>query len=210
MGLGPYRKIAMVKFRGFFAFGFGPIGDGQGLRNFWERRVCTVANLEAFEGREGAVVLAVIGGFVAVGFIEEVLFAEDVVGEGGAVGGGSFDGLGGHFAVEVDLLDGPGAALAPEGDGHFLDADVFGAGLGVEVTGEVGEEFVEGGLGFAVDDDGGGEHAVFGLGFGGGLGAFLVAFWGGGAVGLGSVGAGCGDPGGGWRWFLVGSLVGHC
>ena len=129
MGLGPCRKIAMVEFRGFFAFGFGPIGDGQGLRNFWERRVRAVANLEAFEGREGAVVLAVIGGFVAVGFIEEVLFAEDVVGEGGAVGGGSFDGLGGHFAVEVDLLDGPSAALAPEGDSHFLDADLFGAGL---------------------------------------------------------------------------------
>ena len=89
--------------------------------------------------------------------------------------------LTGHFAVEIEFLDGPGAHLTPVGDDHFIDGGVFGFGVGA-VGGDEGlEEGVEAGFGFAVEDDGFGEHAVVDLS-GGGDGAFLLAFPGGGAV----------------------------
>ena len=118
----------------------------------------------------GAAELALEGRFVAEGEGERVaVTAEGAEGEGGAEGGGGGFVLAGHFAVEVGFLDGPGAELAPIGDDHFVDEGEFGFSDGTVGGNEGVEEGVEAGFGFAVEDDGLGEHAVGNAVVGGGL-----------------------------------------
>ena len=164
---------------------------------------------EEREVAESAVILTFIGRFVAVGEGLGIAFvlAEGTEGEGGAKGGGGggVGGvLGGDFAVEIDGLEGDDATLTPGGDGHAVDDVEFGFGGGA-VGGDVGiEEGEEAGFGFTLDDDGFGEHAVGDLGASC-LGAFLMAFLCGWALGEGSVGASGGEfAGGGFGRLLDG------
>jgi len=92
-------------------------------------------------------------------------------GVGGAVVGKGEGGLedGGKLAaeglllvllmVEEDVFEGDGAAEAPLGEGHFLDAEVFGEVEGLEAMDEGAEEFLEAFGRFAVEGDGGGRES---------------------------------------------------
>ena len=76
---------------------------------------------EELEVAHGAAEPAVVGGFVAEGFLENLAFV--IEGIGGLAG---FDGVGeggmlaADFLVELSLSGGPGAQLTPIGNGHFL------------------------------------------------------------------------------------------
>ena len=167
--------------------------------------------LEEFEFTDGAGELAVEGGFMAEGVGEGVSAIIHVaIGDGGGDGGRGGDGDGGHefgdFAVEIVLLDGPGAHLTPAGGGHVIDEGAFRFGAGAVFEEEGVDEDVEAFAGFAGEHDGLGEHAVAEVFAGGGAGGFAGV--GGGAVGEGSVGAGGGlaTVGG---WFGGGRVGGH-
>lgn len=126
--------------------------------------------LEAFEAGEGAVELALDGGFVAHEGVDPGLVGQGgVFVEGPVVFSGPFDGAG-------DMLDlgAEGAAEPPVGDGNFLDEEVFEGADGMEVVDETGKEVLEILAGFvdvfALDDDTPGQEAVFeGVEFGAGL-----------------------------------------
>lgn len=132
-----------------------------------------VIGREGDELIEGAVELAVEGGFVAVDEVEDAgLIGESAEGAGGADGGGTVGVVEGHFLVDDGLFDTPGAHLAPVGGGEFLDEGAGGGGGGLMFEGELMEEFIEEGLGLVVEDDGLGEEAVAEAIAGGGLAAF--------------------------------------
>ena len=94
--------------------------------------------------------------------------------EEGEVGGGGEAGEGGGEAAELVVVlvlageavfeeaafDGPEAAHAPVGGGHFLDHPELDAVDGVEVLEVRGDQGVELGAGFAAHDDTIGEEAV--------------------------------------------------
>lgn len=85
-------------------------------------------------------------------------------------------------------LEGPAAEDAPAAEGHGFDEGEFVGGVGVEFGGEVGQEFEETLAGFAGEEDGLGEHAVFE----GVLGGVAAASGGDGASGFWAVEAvGC-------------------
>ena len=108
---------------------------------------------------EGALADVVEAGLIAM--------QEGEVGCGGQVGesaGNAADcvaGLAGMDGVVVEAgFDGPGAAHAPEGGGHFLDDaefDVVGGAVAVDV---LGQEDVEVLAGLGAQDDALGEKAV--------------------------------------------------
>jgi hypothetical protein len=109
---------------------------------------------------EASLVDAVEAGLVAM--------EEREVGSGGEAGEGGgeaaelvvFFVLPGEAVFEEALLDGPEAAHAPVGGGHFLDHPELDAVDGVEVLQVTGDQGVELGAGFAAHDDAIGEEAV--------------------------------------------------
>jgi hypothetical protein len=61
--------------------------------------------------------------------------------------------LGGNRAVHDAGLDGPGAALAPEGGKHLLDQAELNIIGGSEALDEAGEEVIEALARFVIEDD---------------------------------------------------------
>jgi hypothetical protein len=92
----------------------------------------------------------------------------------------------GQLIGEQAGFDGPDAAEAPAGDGHGLDQVHFDGAGGLELLDVGVEEELELFVGFGGEQDGLGGEAVAEA-VAGGLGS---AFRGGGAAGLGTVGAG--------------------
>jgi len=145
------------------------------------------------EALGGAVVLAVVAGFVAVHDFEGAgLVAEGAEGEGG-LGGGGFGGdlfallgLFAHFKAEAGLFHAPEPELTPAADGHVLDETALGFGLRPEFLNEGGEELEEAVGGFGFEDYGVGEDSVA-EGVSGGVG---FAFQGDRAFGFAAVSAG--------------------
>jgi hypothetical protein len=162
---------------------------------------------------EGAVELAVKGGFVA----QEKLgraggFGGAAEGEEGSDGGGADGGVAERdVTVDRRLLGAPDAQLAPAGDDHGLDERHLSLRGRLIFVHEGGEEVEEAALVLAFQDDGGGEQLVT-RAVGGGA---ALAFGRGGAAGEGSVGAGGSDlvfgagAGGGGRLRGVGGLGFH-
>ena len=134
-------------------------------------------------------VLAVEADFLtAEGFEEAGRLVEGIEGEEGAggrvlVGGGI--GLEGLFASELSGLEGPVAEGAPAAEGHGFNEGEFVGGGGVEFGGEVCEEPEETLAGFAGEQDGLGEDAVFD----GVAGGIAATSRGDGATGFAGVGA---------------------
>ena len=88
--------------------------------------------------------------------------------------------------IEKPGLDGPGAAHAPIGGGHFLDHAEFDSIAGSEALDVLGQEVFKALPGFVAENDAIGEQAVAG-GVGGGA---APAFRGGGSQRFRAVGAG--------------------
>ena len=110
---------------GWFVFeseGSGVPGAGVDGLDFGVGCAVLPGFLEILEFAEGAVELALVGGFVAEGVGDGMTFvaAEGAEGDGGAHGGGGV-GVFGHFAFHVHALDEPGAHLTPASDGDILD-----------------------------------------------------------------------------------------
>jgi hypothetical protein len=124
------------------------------------RFFCGFVGAEEEEVVEAALVDAVEAGLVTV--------KKSQVGGGGEAGEGGgeaaelvgFFVLAGDAVFEEALLDGPEAAHAPVGGGHFLDHAEFDAVDGIEVLQVSGDQGVELGAGFAAHNDAVGEEAV--------------------------------------------------
>jgi hypothetical protein len=137
---------------------------------------------------EGALEDAGLAGFVAM---EQGQLGSG--GEGGEGVGDAFDGVahaGGDGSILQEAgLDGPGAALPPAGDGHFLDDAQLDIAGGVELYDEGIEELLELIRVLIGEDDGSGEHAMTD----GVLSGTLFACDRDGSLGAGSVGPRCFD-----------------
>ena len=157
------------------------------FRGFWGR---LFGGAELAEAAIGTVELVVDAGLLEEEIVEVLpAFVEQTPGFGGLGDGVLVFVVGGGGIAEEGGFDGPGAALFPEGDGHFFDAGEFEGGLGGEVGEEVIEEFLEAFATFAGEEDGVGGESVF-EGVAGGAGA---GFLGEGSAGAGAVAAGGGD-----------------
>ena len=121
---------------------------------------------QKIESGEGAIVLTVETGFVAIEEIEAAGVVGEVT-EGEAGDGGGIEGLEVRTDAEAVFLNGdvgafdvPDAAETPAADGHILDEVALDLVGGMEQVphglGEPGEL----GLGFAIKGDGPGEKAV--------------------------------------------------
>ena len=109
---------------------------------------------------EAALVDAVEAGLVAVDESEIGRGGESAEGGGEAAEVVGFFVLAGETVIEKAALDGPEAANAPVGGGHFLDHPEFDAIDGCETIEVAGDQGVELGAGFAADEDTIGEQAM--------------------------------------------------
>ncbi|HTA41083.1 MAG TPA: hypothetical protein VK789_01475 [Bryobacteraceae bacterium] len=132
--------------------------------------------------------------FVAVEEFERMrIVAEGTKGEG-RDGGGVFGrfrsaGLTADLVIRGGLFHAPNAQLAPADDGHVLDERGFDGYPGLEFFVESGQQLSETLDGFSFENDCAGEQAVnYGV-----TGRGWFAFGSFGAVGFGSVAAGCMD-----------------
>ena len=126
---------------------------GNGIRFVW------YGGAQEEEVVEGALVDAMEAGFVAMHQAEA-----GVVGGVGDYGGHAVDFVAGGLGFGVVFIDaeleGPGAAHAPVGSGHFLDeTELEGIG-GLEAVAVVGEEGFEGCLRLVFHDDAAGQEAM--------------------------------------------------
>ena len=103
---------------------------------------------------QGAGELTVVGGFVALGEIEDAAVVGQVLEScGGALGGGCRSGLARHFQIEPGFLDSEDAEMAPADDGHGVDQGVLGGSARLEFSDGGGVELLEAVLRFAFEDD---------------------------------------------------------
>jgi len=149
-GIGFARKIVIPGFGGELK---GRIGRRGGIRGFAELQ----------KHGEGAVVLAVIGGF------EAMLKGEGsgVVGEGAKGDRGEHRSrcgrraglLKGHFQLKAGGLNSPHAQQTPAGNGHGLDQGCFCGIARLKLENESRGEVVEAAHGFAFENDGAGNES---------------------------------------------------
>ncbi len=133
--------------------GRGPV-SGNGIRFVWHFQIS-----EQLDVAEGALVHAVEAGLIA---LDE---GKAGAGLGVAEGGGNApdliaEGLSGDSVIEGAGFDGPGAAHAPEGEGHFLDDAELDAIGGLKAGDVLGDNGTEGLRGFIFENGAAGEHAV--------------------------------------------------
>jgi len=140
---------------------------------------------EEQEVTEGALIHVVEAGFVAVHEAEC-----GGGGEGGEGSGDAADGVGGEVGVDRIVeeagFDGPAAALAPEGGGHFLDEGHLDIVSRLEAFDVLSHDGLKGVGGFGLKDDAAREESVAA----GVLSGTLLALWSFRSTGAGAVGPG--------------------
>jgi hypothetical protein len=158
LGIGFVWRIVVFK---IVVPGFGGEQNGRKARSAYiQARIGGFAQFQ--KHGEGAVVLAVIGGFGAVLEAEDAgvigQAAKSDGGEDGSRSGGRV--LAGHLLLKAGGLNSPDAQQTPAGDGHGLDQEYFGGIAGLKLAAEGCGEVVKTAHGFALEDDGAGDEAV--------------------------------------------------